>query len=67
MSTLAGMNLALSRLDGPKCPVIDIDTFYIDTKNGIKTVSFLLAFYNEKAETEIKQTSKKGRSKKSGA
>lgn len=55
MSNLAGMNLALSRLDSPKLPPIDIDTFYIDTVDGIKTVAFLQEFYNKWVEKQKDQ------------
>ena len=58
MSNLAGMNLALSRLDGPKCPPIDIDTFYIGTVDGIKTVAFLQEFYNKWVEKQKEQNKK---------
>lgn len=58
MSSLAGMNLALSRLDGPKCPPIDIDTFYIDTVDGVKTVAYLQRFYNEWVEKQKEQNKK---------
>ena len=56
--SIAKMNLALSRLDGPKCPPIDIDTFYIDTVDGIKTVADLQRFYNEWVEKQKEQNKK---------
>ena len=68
MSNLAGMNLALSMLEGPKCPPIDIDTFYVDTADGIKTVSFLLEYYNAQIEKQKKAKEKRTKGKtKNGA
>lgn len=71
MANLAGMNLALSRLDGPKCPPIDIDTFYVDTVDGIKTVAFLQEFYNkcvkeQREKAAEKKPTRKRSQKKSG-
>lgn len=55
MSNLAGMNLALSRLNNG----VNINTLYVDTIDGKKTVAFLVKFYNECIVEKQKRENKK--------
>lgn len=53
MGNLAGMNLALSRLNKPSTDV------YVETIDGLKTITFLVEYYNRCQKEKQNEENKK--------